>query len=188
VGLRGYEPHPYGAAGQRKRKLSLLSERSRGRRASDRRPLFPPADAAGAAADQRALLSLRQSRLFAHSPSPETITVYSDRVEYARPGLVARRRTVTIRYEQVSQVTLDRRLIWSALAVETTGGGGFVIDGVRRPDADAAKTKLDQLIAGVHARESVAEALERLSRLRENGLLTDFEYAAAKGAVFRSAA
>ena len=45
-----------------------------------------------------------------------------------------------------------------------------------------------QLIAGVHARESVAEALERLSRLRENGLLTDFEYAAAKGAVFRSAA
>lgn len=85
-------------------------------------------------------------------------------------------------------MTLDRRLIWSALAVETTGGGGFLIDGVRRRDGDAAKTTLDGLIGDVHARESLAEGLERLSSLREKGLLTDFEFLAAKGALFRRAA
>jgi hypothetical protein len=114
--------------------------------------------------------------------------VYADRIEHMRPGLVARTRTLTVRYEQVAQVTLDRRLVWSALAIGTTGGADFVIDGLRRQEADAAKAKLDRLIADVHARESVAEALERLSSLREKGLLTDFEFLAAKGAVFRNAA
>ena len=160
----------------------MLSERRGGRRATDRRPLFR------AVADRQALLVFRQSRLFARSPRRETISVYSDRIEHVRPGLIARSRTTTVRYEQVAQVTLDRRLIWSALGVETTGGGGFVLDGLRNRDADAVKTKLGSLIAEAHARESVADALERLSRLRENGLLTDLEFHAAKGAVFRRAA
>jgi hypothetical protein len=163
-------------------KLPLVSDRSRGRRAGDRPA--PPADAPA----RQPLLVLRQSRLFARALRPETIAVYGDRVEHARPGLLARTRTVTVRYEQVAQVSLDRRLVWSALAVDTTGGGGFVLDGLRRRDADAAKAKLDRLIGDAHARESVAEALERLSRLREQGLLTDFEFHAAKGAVFRNAA
>ena len=141
-----------------------------------------------AGADQQALLVLRQSRLFARSPRRETISVYKDRVEHVRPGLIARSRTTTIRYEQVAQVTLDRRLVWSALGVETTGGGGFSLDGLRKRDVDGAKTKLDGLIGEAHARESVADALDRLGRLRENGLLTDFEFHAAKGAVFRNAA
>ena len=95
---------------------------------------------------------------------------------------------LSVRYEQVAQVSLDRRLVWSALAVDTTGGRGFVLDGLRRREADVAKAKLDGLIADAHGRESVAEALERLSTLRERGLLTDFEFHAAKGAVFRNAA
>ena len=160
-------------------KLPLVSDPSRGRRASDAPP-DPP--------EPRPLVVLRQSRLFARALRPETIAVYGDRVEHARPGLLARTRTVTVRYEQVAQVSLDRRLVWSALAVDTTGGGGFVLDGLRRRDADGAKAKLDRLIAEAHGRESVAEALERLSTLRERGLLTDFEFHAAKGAVFRNAA
>jgi hypothetical protein len=139
------------------------------------------------AADQQALVVLRQSRWFAR-PRRETISVYSDRIEHVRPGLIARSRTSAIRYEQVAQVTLDRRLVWSALGIETTGGGGFVLDGLRTGVADDVKTTLRRLIGDAHARESVSDALERLSRLRENGLLTDFEFHAAKGAVFRNAA
>jgi hypothetical protein len=151
-----------------------------GRRASDQPPPPPP--------EEEPLLVLRQSRWFARAPRRESIVVYADRIEHLRPGLVARTRTLTVRYEQVAQVTLDRRLVWCALAVGTTGGADFVIDGLRRREADVAKAKLDRLIADVHARESVAEALERLGSLREKGLLTDFEFLAAKGAVFRNAA
>lgn len=131
-------------------------------------------------------LVFRQSRLFA--PRREVLRVSSDRVEHVKPGLVARSRTVTIRYEQVAQVTLDRRLIWSSLAVESTGAGGFTIDGLRRRQADMAKTQIDLRIADAHARESVGDALERLGQLREKGLLTEREFSAAKGAVFRTAA
>ena len=161
----------------------MLNSRVRGRRAGDRQPSLPSADET-----DEPLLVLRQSRWFARTPRRESIVVHADRIEHLRPGLVARTRTVTVRYEQIAQVTLDRRLIWSALAVGTTGGADFVIDGLRRQEADIAKTKLDKLIAEVHARESVADALERLGGLREKGLLTDFEFLAAKGAVFRNAA
>jgi len=130
--------------------------------------------------------SVRQSRLFALRP--ETIRIHDDRVEHAKPGFVARTRTATVRYEHVAQIALDRRLFWSSLSVETTGGGGFTIEGLRRDGADTARRELEGRIAAVHARESVSEALDRLGRLRENGLLTDREFVAAKGAVFRRAA
>jgi hypothetical protein len=162
----------------------VLSRRSR--RASDRRPL-PPADE-GAAPRDEPLLVLRQSRWFARAPKRESIVVYADRIEHLRPGLVARTRMVTVRYEQVAQVRLDRRLIWCALAVGTTGGADFVMDGLRRAEADDAKARLDRLIADAQARVSVTDALERLGNLREKGLLTEFEFLAAKGAVFRNAA
>jgi hypothetical protein len=164
-----------------------LLSRPRVRRPAGRRASDAPEDQAAAPADQP-LLVLRQSRWFARPLRRETIVVYADRIEHVRPGLVARTRTVTVRYEQIAQVTLDRRLIWCALTVGTTGAAGFVLDGLGRREADAAKAKLDRLIADVHARESVAEALERLGSLREKGLLTDFEFLAAKGAVFRHAA
>ena len=134
------------------------------------------------------LLVLHQSRWFARAPKRESIVVYADRIEHLRPGLVARTRMVTVRYEQVAQVRLDRRLIWSALAVGTTGGADFVMDGLRGADADAAKARLDKLIADAQAKVSVTDALERLGNLRDKGLLTEFEFLAAKGAVFRNAA
>jgi hypothetical protein len=142
----------------------------------------------GTAPTDEPLLVLRQSRWFARAPKRETIVVYADRIEHLRPGFVSRTRMVTVRYEQVAQVRLDRRLIWSALAVGTTGGADFVMDGLRRVDADGAKKKLDRLIADAQARVSVTDSLERLGNLREKGLLTEFEFLAAKGAVFRNAA
>ena len=133
-------------------KLPLVSDPSRGRRASDAPP-DPP--------EPRPLVVLRQSRLFARALRRETIAVYGDRIEHVRPGLIGRTRTVTVRYEQVAQVSLDRRLVWSALAVDTTGGGGFVLDGLRRRDADAAKGKLDGLAsAELHARQAIWHAAQ----------------------------
>src|SRR5205085_753749 len=109
--------------------------------------------------------SVRQSRLFALRP--QTLRIHDDRVEHAKPGLLARTRTATVRYEHVAQIALDRRLFWSSLSVETTGGGGFAIEGLRHRGGDAAKQELEGRIAAVHARESVSQALERLGKLRE---------------------
>jgi hypothetical protein len=128
----------------------------------------------------------RQSRLF--FPRRETLRVHDDRVEHARPGLLARTRTVTVRFEQVAEIALDRRMFWSSLSVETTGGGGFTIHGLRRRHGDLAKRELENRLADMHAKESLSEALERLGRLKAEGLLTEHEFLAAKGAVFRRAA
>src|SRR5205823_4530100 len=111
LGLRRQEPHALGPArkGRRQRlavlrgKLPLVSDPSRGRRASDAPP-DPP--------EPRPLVVLRQSRLFARALRRETVAVFGDRIEHVRPGLIGRTRTVTVRYEQVAQVSLDRRLVW----------------------------------------------------------------------------
>ncbi|HEX6700957.1 MAG TPA: hypothetical protein VF101_09530 [Gaiellaceae bacterium] len=128
----------------------------------------------------------RQSRLFLLRR--ETLRVHEDRVEHAKPGLLARNRTVTIRFEQVAEIALDRRMLWSSLSVETTGGGGFTIHGLPRRQGDVAKRELETRIADKHERESLSEALDRLGRLRAEGLLTEHEFVAAKRAVFRRAA
>lgn len=128
----------------------------------------------------------RQSWLF--GPRRETLRIHADRVEHAKPGILARTRTVSVRFEQIAEIVLDRRMLWSSLTVETTGGGGFTIHGLRRPQGDVAKRELERGIAEMHAAESLAEALDRLGRLKAEGLLTEQEFVAAKGAVFRRAA
>jgi len=40
--------------------------------------------------------------------------------------------TDTVRYEQIAQVLIDRGFKWSRLAIESTGGGGFVIAGLNK--------------------------------------------------------
>lgn len=132
------------------------------------------------------ILAFRQSRLY--GLRRETLRVHPDRIEHAKPGYVGRTRTVTVRYEQVSEVALDRRLVWSSIHVETTGGGGFAIHGLRRRLGDVAKREIDDRVQAVHAKESLAEALERLGRLKAEGLLTPDEFAAAKQTVFKRAA
>jgi hypothetical protein len=132
------------------------------------------------------ILVFRQSRLF--GPRRETLRVHPDRIEHAKPGFVGRTRTVTVRYEHVAEVVLDRRLVWSSIQVETTGGGGIVIHGLRRRLGELAKGEIDDRVNAVHAKESLAEALERLGRLKAEGLLTPEEFAAAKQTVFKRAA
>jgi hypothetical protein len=128
----------------------------------------------------------RQSWLF--GLRRETIRIHRDRIDHAKPGIVARTRTVTVRFEHIAEIVLDRRMLWSSLSVETTGGGGFTIHGLRRLHGDLAKRELERGIAEMHAAESLADALDRLGRLKTEGLLTEQEFVAAKGAVFRRAA
>jgi hypothetical protein len=142
------------------------------------------------------LLTLRQSRLYHDESSlrPKTLRVYRDRVECTRPGLISRGSTITVPYEQVAQVSVQRGVAWSALEIKTSGGSGFVVNGLPRAEADAAKAEIDARVAAVHGRAPSARAgdqgfgheLERLVRLREEGLLSEWEFLEAKAALFRA--
>ncbi len=120
---------------------------------------------------------------------PMTLRVFEDRVECRTPGLLTRGTLETIHYGQIAQVAIDRRVTWSKLAVETNGGGGFAIGGLKKTDAEAAKALIDERVAQVRSSvptsapestTSVADELAKLSVLRDSGALTEEEFAAAK--------
>ena len=133
------------------------------------------------------MISVFQQSLL-YGPRRETLRIHPDRIEHAKRGYIRRTRTVTVRYEQVAEVVLDKRLVWSSIQVETTGGGGITIHGLRRRQGDVAKREIDDQVRAVHAKESLTEALDRLGRLKAEGLLTPEEFAAAKQTVFKRAA
>jgi beta-xylosidase len=117
-----------------------------------------------------------------------TLRIFNDRVECVRPGAVTRGTTDTIRYEQIAQVMVDRRTIWSSLIVETNGGGGFTIRGLRKDPADKAKALIDERVARVreHSTQvvgvptSLAHEISNLAALHQSGALTSDEFPAAK--------
>jgi hypothetical protein len=91
---------------------------------------------------------------------------------------------------------VQRGVAWSALEIKTSGGSGFVVSGLPRAEADAAKAAIDGRLAAVHGRRPQAHEherehgfgheLERLARLREEGLLSEWEFLEAKAALFRT--
>src|SRR4051794_11824421 len=142
------------------------------------------------------LLMLREHTLsFNESRQPMTLQVYEDRVECTKPRLIAKGSTDTIRYEQVAQVVIHQGLVWSALAVETNGGGGFRIGGLKKEAASQAKAAIDEGVARLRTTSridavptpsatpspSIAGELATLRELHEAGALTEAEFAAAKG-------
>jgi hypothetical protein len=142
--------------------------------------------------DEQPLLTAREKLMSVSDGGRRTMTlrVYDDRVECTKPGLLTRGATDTIRYEQIAQVVVDRRIMWSKLAVETNGGGGFQIAGLNKDEADTAKTLIDERVArlqtataATHATDTappIATQLAQLGALRESGVLTDDEFAVAK--------
>ncbi|HVS84224.1 MAG TPA: SHOCT domain-containing protein [Gaiellaceae bacterium] len=135
-------------------------------------------------------MNLRESRVdkLGQNRQPMWLRVYDDRVECQKPGVWTRGSTDTIRYEQMAQVIVARGMVWSSLSVETNGGGGFKIDGLKKDDADRAKALMDDRIALVHqergsttpATPAIADQLAQLAALRESGALTDDEFSQAK--------
>jgi hypothetical protein len=116
-----------------------------------------------------------------------SLRVFEDRVECTKPRLIARGSTDTIRYEQIAQVVVNRGLTWSALAVETNGGGGFRIGGLKKDRADEAKAMIDERVARLREASmpvgpsaSLVEQLAQLAALRDSNALTEEEFVAAK--------
>ncbi len=116
---------------------------------------------------------------------PQVLSIFADRVECRKPGMIKHGTTDVIRYPQVAQVLIHRGVFWSGLSVETNGGGGFRIDGLKKKDAEAAKTEIDRRVSAAYgqqqeSRTDIVAQLEKLTSLHQAGRLTDAEFASAK--------
>ncbi len=125
--------------------------------------------------------------------TPNVIRVWPDRVEEYEFHALRKKETRTISYQQVSEVSLARGLVWSDISIESTGGKSFALQGVPKSDAERVKSLLDAAVAaaeggstgsptasGSTAVPDVADQLRKLAELRDDGILTDEEFAAQK--------
>jgi hypothetical protein len=131
------------------------------------------------------LYESRASRLKGGRPfTPNVIRVWLDRIEEYEYHALRRKETRAMSYQQVSEVTLSRGLVWSDIAVESTGGRTVRIDGVPKDDAERVKKLIDDAVlaarGGGHAVPDLADQLTKLAALRDQGILTEAEFARQK--------
>jgi hypothetical protein len=135
-------------------------------------------------------MRLKATRATGNVMFPVELHVYEDRVEEHKPGVI-RHRSMSITFRQMAQVSLRRGIPWAVLRVESTGGHVISVGGLSRSDADRAKAEIqarlgraidDQPEASTPTPEPTTTAgeLARLGDLKERGLLTEEEFAAAK--------
>src|SRR3954471_15437801 len=112
---------------------------------------MPRWDTRGVTADEP-LFVLKESswsRLDTEGRGSRLLRVFDDRIEHPKPRLIAKGTSEVIRYEQIAQTLLHERLVFPALEIETNGGGGFRIDGLKKETARAAKAAIDERMAAV---------------------------------------
>ena len=123
--------------------------------------------------------------------TPNVVRIWGDRVEEYEHHALLKKNTRAINYAQVAQVVMNKGLRWSDIHVESTGGHLIKLVGMKKAQASQAKTLLDEK---VHAAKSpgraaepaagpsldVADQLRKMADLRDQGILTDEEFAAQK--------
>jgi hypothetical protein len=99
-----------------------------------------------------------------------------------------------VSYQQVSEVSLSRGLMWSNLSIESSGGRSIVLDGVPKSDTERVKVLVDDAVArakggiatgppsatGPTPPPDLADQLRKLADLRDQGILTEAEFATQK--------
>jgi hypothetical protein len=138
------------------------------------------------------LYEFQASRLKGHRLfSPNVIRVWPDRVEEYEHHAVRKKETRAISFLQVSEISLARGLVWSDIIVESTGGKSMELEGMPKADAERVKLLIDDAVrvargggaaasASVVAAPDLADQLQKLAGLRDQGILTDDEFAAQK--------
>ncbi len=131
---------------------------------------------------------LKGGRLF----TPNVIRVWPDRIEEYEFHALRKKETRAVGYQQVSEVTLARGLVWSNLSIESSGGKSIFLEGVPKADADRVKQLIDDGVArakigggsgagpSVPPQPDLADQLRKLAGLRDDGILTDDEFEAQK--------
>src|SRR5437763_4239252 len=112
--------------------------------------------------------------------APASLKIVGSHVEFARLRRFGGGEDVAVRYDRIAHVAVAPGFRYARLVVETTGGGGFTIDGLRQGDAAKAKTLIEKLAAKQPRSTpttavqtgSLAEELAQLADLHKQGVLT----------------
>jgi hypothetical protein len=126
--------------------------------------------------------------------TPNVIRIWPDRVEEYEFHALRHKQTRAISYQQVSEVKLARGLVWSNIAIESTGGRSVAMEGIPKADADRVKGLLDNAVLTARGGGfavapqyapppptiDVADQLRKLAELRDQRVLTEEEFAAQK--------
>ncbi len=145
--------------------------------------------------DERPLLELRSSKVrTGEYLRPNRLLLFGDRVEEFKPNLVRKHRDA-IPLEQVAQVVVKNGLVWSELAIESTGGHTISVGGLSKFGAERARTIINAqigrrraetlgspvLAATIPPQPDLLAQLSQLGELRDSGVLTSEEFEQQKG-------
>ena len=133
------------------------------------------------ASPEAPLAVLRGSRLVTREWSPNRILLFEDRIEEHDLGFL--KKTVqSLRYGQVARVALSRGMLFTELRIESTGGQEIAVQGLRNARAVEAKRLIEERVTravrpdAAGAPTGPEERLRALTRLRDDGVLTEADF------------
>jgi len=139
------------------------------------------------------ILVLRGSKLATSELNPNRILIFHDRIEEHDRGFL-KSSMQALRYSQVAQVSIRSGVMYSELRIESTGGKEIIVSGLKNAQAVEARRiieqKIDELQSSpksmnqsppiVSPKEDFAEQIRKLASLRDEGLLSNDEFAEKK--------
>ena len=145
--------------------------------------------------DEQVLLVAKQSRIKSGSPviAPSTVFATDRRVIIRNQTMLGTSSFEEISYDKITSVRLERSAFSAAIIIRTPGMGGMGredgIDGIPKDKAEQMlsiikegmeRTKASRPSLLLNQPLSVADKLVRLSRLKEEGILSEAEFLVMK--------
>lgn len=133
------------------------------------------------------LLHLHGNKLLNKTLLPPQLFIYDELIIF-RKRYILSQKEVTISYNQISQITMNRGIFFASLDIMTSGTDDVVIRFLNKHLAAKAKKIIDQKIYYSHAKHHddaekskatpthVEKSLTRLKELLHQGTITDREY------------
>lgn len=131
------------------------------------------------------LLKISANKILAMDFRPQTLYVFDDHIEYRGNEGVIGGQEVTLAYNQIAEVHVERGIIQSSLSIVNNGGQEDVgMDHLMRADAEKAKELIEAHVEQVGGRgvgpaaggQDINSELAELGKLLEQGVITGPEY------------
>ncbi|MGB2951933.1 MAG: hypothetical protein WBB74_00915 [Gaiellaceae bacterium] len=78
---------------------------------------------------------------------PQELLIFPDRLEAREAGSIGRRKSQTLEFAQITNVSVKSGLKWSTLTIEATNRDSIAIENLSRRDANTAKAEIELGIA-----------------------------------------
>jgi hypothetical protein len=144
---------------------------------------------AGQSSGDLPLAELKGSHAKTAEFRPNRVLIFDDRVEEHDRDFL-KKRMQTIHFVHVAQISVKRGMVWSEVAIESTGGHSIVARGLAKTEADEAKKLLDRLLRESRGRgvatysapvqNDIPEQIRKLGELKDAGLISTEEFEAKK--------